>query len=393
MSTIRTPLRVLHVIQNLHYGGMERILHALARRLPDHGCEVHIAALEYLGRFSEGLEGKATLHQVGWMTPLSLLHPAPLVNVIRRVRPDVVHSHSGVWLKAARAAHVARVPVVMHTEHGRTDPVPLRDRISDYVACQWTDMVIAVAEPLARILRAQVLPSRMPLRVIPNGVSQSTGRSASTRAATRAGLGLSPGRLVIGSVGRLEPVKNYALALHALATLPPGPAPGEEPVLVIAGDGSERPALEALAIALGISDRVMLLGWRDDANDLLAAYDIFFLSSLSEGTSVSLLEAMAAGTCPVVTDVGGNREVLGPLLESLLVESGNAAGLAHGWARLLADPTLREGLGSLAHDRAVAAYSIDAMVERLVATYRELLATARPAAPAPSTRKMEGDPE
>lgn len=383
-------IRIVHIIQNLHYGGMERILHAIAQRLPSHGFEVHIVALEYLGRFSEGLGGQVRLHQVGRMPRLSLLRPGKLVDLLRQIQPDVVHSHSGVWLKAARAARLAEVPVVVHTEHGRPDPVPVRDRISDYCASRWTDMVIAVSDPLAKVLRSQVLPRATPLKVLPNGISPSRALLPAEREAVRGQIGIPPGSPVIGSVGRLEPVKNYRLALQALAALPPLPNSQGQPVLVLAGDGSERAALGALAIELGLSDRVKFLGWRDDAERLYGVFDIFFLSSLSEGTSVSLLEAMVMAACPVVTDVGGNRAVLGPDLECLLVRSGDATALAQAWSHLFMDPTLRLELAAKARDRALNAFSVDRMVESLVSLYRTLLSSSHPGRLAYSTRQFKG---
>lgn len=366
-------IRIVHIIQNLHYGGMERILHSIAQRLPSHGFEVHIVALEFFGRFSEGLEGRVKLHQVGRMPRFSLLRPGKLVDLLKQIQPDVVHSHSGVWLKGARAARLAGVPVFVHTEHGRPDPVPLRDRISDYCASRWTDMVIAVSDPLAQVLRSQVLPRDTRLEVLPNGIAPVTPLSPPERDAIRAQIGIPSGSPVLGSVGRLEPVKNYRLALEALAALPSLPRPWGDPVLVLAGDGSERAALQARAVELGLSDRVRFLGWRDDAERLYGIFDIFCLTSLSEGTSVSLLEAMAMANCPVVTDVGGNRAVLGPELECLIVQSGDATALAQAWFRLLTDPELRLTLGIRARHRVLTAFAVDHMVKSLASWYRELL--------------------
>lgn len=369
-------VRVAHVIQNLNYGGMERVLHSLARRLPPQGFEVHIVVLQYLGRFSEGLEEAVTFHQVPPMSRLSIFHPGKLIDLFRRIEPDVVHSHTGVWLKSSRAARVAGVPVMVHTEHGRPDPVPLSDRLIDNCASRWTDAVFAVSDALAEVLREQVVHDPARVRVLTNGVDVDHLRPPADRAALRAALDLPPDRLVIGSIGRLEPIKNYALALRGFARLGAGPGP-MPPLLVLAGDGSERPALEALAESLGISDRVRFLGWRNDADRLYGAFDLFTLTSLSEGTSISLLEAMSTGVCPVATDVGGNRAVLGPGLESLLVPSDDDAALAAAWARQLADPAGRVALGARARQRVETGFSLSRMVDQHVLQYRELLGRKR----------------
>jgi glycosyltransferase involved in cell wall biosynthesis len=213
-------------------------------------------------------------------------------------------------------------------------------------------------------------PARV--RVITNGVDVDTLRPPADRTALRVDIGLPTDVPIIGSIGRLEPVKNYQLALRAFARL--GATPGAPPIMVLAGDGSERASLEALARELGVAPRVKFLGWRDDTERLYGAFDVFTLTSRSEGTSVSLLEAMSSGVCPVTTDVGGNRAVLGPGLESLLVPGDDAEALAAAWQRQLADPVLRAALGTQARRRVAAGFSLTRMVEQHVSLYRELLA-------------------
>ena len=371
------PIRVAHLIQNLNYGGMEQVLHNLAQRLPSQGFEVHVVVLEYLGHFAKGLEGKATLHQVPPMSRWSLLHPGALITTLRSIEPDVVHSHTGVWFKAARAARAADIGVVVHTEHGRPDPVPLADRLIDNAASRWTDRVIAVSSPLADVLRAQVVHDSSAVRIITNGVDVQRLRPPADRASLRRSLDLPPNAPIIGSIGRLEPIKNYQLALRALAKV--GKIAGDEtaPFLVLAGDGAERAGLEALAEELGVADQVRFLGWRNDPEHLHGSFDVFTMSSLSEGTSISLLESMSSGVCPAVTDVGGNGAALGPDLSSLMVPSNDADQLAELWRRLLSNPVERTRLGQLARARVVEQFSLDKMVDQHVALYRELLDRGR----------------
>jgi len=378
LPQVAPKVRVAHVIQNLNYGGMERVLHSLARHLPSKGYEVHIVVLQYLGRFAEGLESGVELHQLPTMSPLSMLHPGPLISLLRRIAPDVVHSHTGVWLKAARSARVAGVPLVVHTEHGRPDPVPFADRLIDNCASRWTDAVIAVSETMAELLRKQVVHNPERVRVIVNGVDLDRLRPSADQAALRASLGVPPEAPVIGSIGRLEPVKNHQLALKAFARLGAVPSGGALPRFVLAGDGSERGALERLARQLGIADRVRFLGWRDDADQLNGAFDLYTLTSKSEGTSISLLEAMGTGVCPVVTDVGGNRAVLGSELESLLVPTEDEAALASAWSRQLSDADGRAALGATARRRVAEYFSLTRMVEQHAVMYHDLLRGSGP---------------
>jgi glycosyltransferase involved in cell wall biosynthesis len=352
---------------------MEQVLHNLAQGLPSAGFDVHVVVLEYLGRFAEGLEERVTFHQVPPMPRWSLLHPGALISTLRTIAPDVVHSHTGVWFKAARSARAAGVAAVVHTEHGRPDPVPLADRLIDNAASRWTDCVIAVSAPLAEVLRTQVVHDPSALEIITNGVDVERFRPVEDKGAVRSSLNLPSDAPVIGSIGRLEPIKNYQLALRALARLGEITGGAERPALVLAGDGSERAGLAALARELGVYDQVNFLGWRNDPDRLYRCFDVFTLPSLSEGTSISLLESMSSGVCPAVTDVGGNRAALGPDLSSLLVASNDVEGLAKLWQRLLSDPAARMQMARLARKRVVEHFSAHLMVERHVTLYRELL--------------------
>jgi glycosyltransferase involved in cell wall biosynthesis len=373
---VTPPLRVTYLIPGLHYGGMERLLHDLTKALPPRGFEVHVVIVGgFFGRFAEGLGDVATLHQVSAMSRWSLIYPGQLVDVLRRIAPDVVHSHAGVWFKASRAARLAGVPVVIHTEHGRRVPDLVSDRWIDNVASRSTDVVIAVSEALAEVLRSRVVHDPRRVRVIANGVDVDRLRPAPDVQALRQDLDIPVGTPVIGSVGRLEPVKNYQLALRALARLRNGDA-GPAPVLLLVGDGSERGMLEDLARELGVTGHVRFLGWRDEVERLYGAFDLFTLSSHSEGMSISLLEAMSTGVCPVVTDVGGNRGVLGAELASSLVCANDAVALAAAWRHHLVDAQLRREIGRRARARVQARFSLERMVDDHIEIYRELTTAA-----------------
>ena len=370
------PIRVAYLIPGLHYGGMERILHDLTKALPPRGFEVHVVVVAgFFGRFADGLGEVADLHQLPAMSKLSLIYPGQLIKVLRKIAPDVVHSHAGVWFKASRAARLAGVPVVIHTEHGRRVPERVTDRLLDNLASRSTDLVIAVSEALAEVLRRRVVHDPRRLRVITNGVDVDRLRPPLDASALRRDLDIPEGTPVIGSVGRLEPVKNYRMALRAFARIGELDC-GPPPLLVLVGDGGERSMLEELARTLGIAGRVRFLGFRDEVERLYGAFDFFTLTSRSEGTSISLLEAMSTGLCPVVTDVGGNRGVLGPDLASLLVPSDDDAALAAAWRRHLLDAELRRDMGRRARARVQSEFSLERMVQNHIEIYRQLTTVA-----------------
>ena len=363
-------LRVLQVIQNLNYGGMERVLADIVRRLDDSRFELHVLCLQFLGRFSEGLDAMAGLHVARPASRYSMLWPRTLSEDIRRIRPDIVHSHSGVWYKTSLAARLAGVRRIVHTEHGRTRPDPWTHRLVDGVAARRTDVVVAVSAELGRELRESLRVPASRILVIPNGVDTDLHRPARDSGVLRRALGIGADVPIVGSVGRLEPVKGYDVMLEAFALLQRNWRDGPPPVLVVGGEGSERPRLEELARSLGIAGAVHLLGWRDDVAELHAAFTLFTMSSRSEGTSVSLLEAMSAGLCPVVTDAGGNAAVLGSALHHRLVPLERPEALAAAWTEVLRDPAGRGHDAQLARDRVCQAYGLDAMVRAYDAVYR-----------------------
>jgi glycosyltransferase involved in cell wall biosynthesis len=299
-----------------------------------------------------------------------MLWPRKLSRQIASIAPDVVHCHSGVWLKAARAARMAGVTRVIHTEHGRQSPDPLSARIVDGLAAGYTDVAVAVSARLGEQLAATVVKRRAAIAVVPNGVDVNRFRPRPDSGRVRGELAIPPDVPILGSIGRLEPIKGYDVMLEALAEMVKAwPSGRALPHLVIAGDGSARPALELRQAELGIADQIHFLGWRDDVDDLLSCFSVFTMSSRSEGTSVGLLEAMSSGLCPVLTRVGGNEAVLGPDLAHRLVPTENPPALAMAWREALTDCEGRTRDGVRARLRIEESFSLEVMVRQYQRLY------------------------
>lgn len=361
-------LRVLHVIQNLNYGGMERVLADIVHGADAERFESHVLCLEFLGRYANGLEDVASLHVADPGGPGPMLWPRALTRQIARIAPDVVHTHSGVWYKASLAARRAGVRRIVHTEHGRGKPDPVINRIIDGLAARRTDVVVAVSEALAHELPATLWIGRDRVALIRNGIDTAAYRPRPDGGEIRGELGLATNVPVIGSIGRLNPIKGYDVMIEAFATLR-DMNPSTDAVLVLAGEGTQRAALAALVEARRLTGRVHFLGWRDDVHALQSTFQLFTMSSHSEGTSISLLEAMSAGVPPVVTDVGGNASVLGPSLTNCLVAPNDPVALAHRWAVFLESADLRARTGALARERVVTSFGRDAMAKAYERVY------------------------
>jgi glycosyltransferase involved in cell wall biosynthesis len=300
----------------------------------------------------------------------SLVAPTGLLRALRATRPHVVHIHSGAWMKAAYAAKLASVPRVIYTEHGREHHDPWLSRVQDHVASLGTHRVVAVSERLRRYMIRAVAVKPERVVTIPNGVDTDTFAPGASDASLRHTLQLPDDALVIGSVGRLEPVKAYSRLVAAYASIRTS-WPGRPLVLVIFGEGSDRGAIEAEAQRLGVRDGLRLPGWTDAPAAGYRLFDIFAMTSRSEGMSVSLMEAMSCGVCPVVTNVGSNAEVLGPSLREHVVPDGDEEQLRSVLRDLLESTEKRQVAGALARATAVERHSLRRMILEYERLYRD----------------------
>lgn len=211
------------------------------------------------------------------------------------------------------------------------------------------------------------------VEVIYNGVDLESYKGRD-RAEIRASLGLKEDTMVFGAAGRMMPVKGYDDLLRALAKVD---VPGVHKMLLLAGDGDERPRLEGLARELGLEKRVRFLGFRKDIAELYRAFDVFVLSSLREGFPNVVIEAMASG-CPVVaTRVGGVAEIVEHDQSGLVVPASNPEALAEALERLAGDSELRERLALAGRSRVVERFALKRSIEAHERFYAALLADRR----------------
>jgi glycosyltransferase involved in cell wall biosynthesis len=357
------------VVHRLDYGGLQRLVGAIVSHIDRERFESHVMTMSDFGPFAEGLDAVAELHRVASLRRVSMVWPASVIRKIRSIGPDVVHTHSGVWHKASLAARRAGVPRLIHTDHGRHCPDPWTARFLDGLAARRTDVVVAVSEALSRQLADTVVADPTRIRVVLNGVDTCRFHPRAVNGALRTELGISPGVPVIGSIGRLDPIKGYDVMIQALGMLRATWTEGPAPVLILVGDGPDQARLGALSERYGLRDAVRLTGWRKDVENVYAALDVFTLSSWSEGTSLALLEAMSTGVCPIVTDVGGSPSVLGERLRHRLVRPGDRAALADAWRDALRQPDRRGADGAVARERVHEAFGLATMVRQYERIY------------------------
>jgi len=367
------PIRVLHVLLSLEPGGLENGVVNVINRLDPARFESSVCCLKRAGGFARRIEDpRVVVHEMDWLGGNDPRLALRLAALLRRTRPHVVHTRNAEpFFYGFVGAKLARVPALVHSEHGRA----FDDRPSRFAVQRWmsrhTDAIFAVSGQLkADLVRHVGLPDAA-IDVLHNGVDLSRFDAPErARAALRGAWGVPDGTLVVGSVGRLAAVKNYGLLVRAVASS------GLDVHLVLAGEGPERASLAALADSLGIGARVHLLGHCDDVDRVLGALDLFVLPSFSEGMSNTLLEAMAAGLPPIASAVGGNGEIVRDGVDGRLFASDDEAGLQACLVALCRDDAQRSRLAAAARQRVRVTFDIRRMIERYEQLYERVHAGA-----------------
>jgi N-acetyl-alpha-D-glucosaminyl L-malate synthase BshA len=371
-------------------GGSGVVAAELARELARHGHRVHIVAPSLPSRIEPAPEG-VTLHRVaiedappvgsqGYAIALA----ARLTDVVLQERIDVVHAHYAVPHAAAaamcRAALGPRAPRLVVTLHGTDvppDDTPEGRRLVLRSTILSADALTAPSHALAAQARGALhLNGELPLEVIPNFVDVELFRPSPTplRASLqplfpRARVDWDEVR-VVTHASNLRPVKRPLDVLHAFARL----REQRPALLVIAGEGPKRAALEHEARVLGVQDSVAFFGAARDLVPLLQASDLFLLPSQSESFGLAALEAMACGVPVLASRAGGLPEVIAEGETGLLLAPGDVDGFAAAAHALLADESRRAALGKAARDRAEKIFRPGPIVARWEELYASLLA-------------------
>ena len=301
-----------------------------------------------------------------------------LVLLFRRLRPDIVHTHTAKAGTLGRlAARLAGVPVTVHTFHGHVldgyfSPVVTRFFIGmERALARRTDRLVTVSPRLRADLLGMGIGRPERVEVIPLGLDLERFRRARLEAPVlRASLGVGADGPLLGIVGRLVPIKDHATLFQAMALLELRDPPAH---LVVVGDGEERARLDALASRLGLGQRIHFLGWRTDLETILPELDMVICASKNEGTPVALIEAMAAGVPALSTDVGGVADLVTHGETGWLVPPGDPPAMARAIQHLLGDAALRARLAAAARPLALERHGVEGLIRRVEALYTELL--------------------
>jgi glycosyltransferase involved in cell wall biosynthesis len=384
-------VKILRVIARLNMGGPALHVAYLTAGLRERGYDTTLVA----GSLARGEDSMAfvaesrdveviRIDELGReISPLrDLVATLRLARLIRRERPDILHTHTA---KAGTVGRVAALlagrrgpPIVVHTFHGhvlRGYFGPLRSlvfRLLERWLAAHTTALIAVSPQVRDDLVSLGVAPRDRFAVIRLGIEldERVAGAQDGRVESRHYLGIPPDRFAVGWIGRMTAVKRTDDVLVAFKALRDG---GVDAVLCMVGDGPDREELERRAHELGVVRDTLFLGYQEDVAPYYAAFDALVLPSSNEGTPVSAIEALAAGRPVVATRVGGVPDVVQEGKDGFLVEPGATDDLADRLAQLARDPQLRERMGKAGRERVLSRYAVDRLVDDVDRLYRALL--------------------
>ena len=371
-------MRVCHVAMGDLWAGAEVQLLSLMRylaRLPGFECSVILFNEGRLAEELRKLPVSLTVISEQTFSPMGIAYR--LAKALRKIRPDVVHTHK--YKDSFIGTLVARslgIPYVVRIVHGLPEPfMGLRNAkmvaytAADRLMTGWfVDRVVAVSSDIERVLIGLYGSNRV--SCIHNGIDLAAVRVTTSREALRRKWQIPEDAVVIGTVGRLVPVKGHAILLDATRILQ---ASIGNVALVLVGDGPLRKDLEANAKRLGLEKSVIFAGQQDQSYDFMNMMDVFVLPSLHEGIPMVVLEALALQRPVVATRVGGIPEVIEHGQTGFLAEPSDASSLARLLQRLVEDLPMAVSIGKAGRTRVEEKFTARTMAGKTAELYEQVL--------------------
>ncbi|MFB1037063.1 MAG: glycosyltransferase [Sinobacterium sp.] len=364
-------VKVLHITYDMRIGGTEMVIKNLIKGINHELFDMSIYCIEEpIGPWgrdleSNGIQITAQARQPGFDNSLIFA----IRKHIKNNKIDVLHCHQYTpWVYGVLAAFGTKTKVIF-TEHGRfyPDSSSWKRKLINPWLCRITDHITAISKATKQALvEFENIPENR-INIVYNGILPPKVDPLKT-SELRKELKIPQDTIVLGTIARFDPIKNHRMMLEAFAlVLKDHP----NTVLIIVGDGEEHDNILKLIKLLDIKDKVILPGYEPQPQHYLALMDVFLLSSLSEGTSMTLLEAMALGKPCVVTDAGGNKEIISHHQNGVVTANNDAQMFAEGVKKLLADSVTREFYGNNSSMRYSEYFSVDSMTSHFQKFFTE----------------------
>ncbi len=374
----RPPL-VVHLIYRLDFGGLETLVVECINRMPADKYRHAVVCLTDYTDFAKKIQrADVTLHALHKPAGLGLQTHRKLWRLLRSLRPAILHTYNLGTIEYAFTAAMAGVPVRVHAEHGREASDPdgknRKHNLLRRLLIPLIDRFVPVSADLSQWLKQAIGVPDAKNTLIHNGVDTNRFAPAADRTAIAHAVGWPADSFVIGTVGRIQDVKNHAGLVDAFIRLQQlHPDKKDWLRLAIVGDGPLLPALRQKVQDAGLGDAVWLPGARTDVAGIMQTFSVFAMSSIAEGTPVTVLEAMASALPVVATSVGGIPEVVADGQTGLLAPAGDCEAFVNALATYLLQPDLAARHGQAGRIRIEQNNSIAAMVLSYTRLYDSLL--------------------
>ncbi len=335
-----TPLKILHITYDMRIGGTEMVIKNIIDGSNKQNFEMSVLCIESpLGPFAKDLMNDGiTFYELNRQPGFDKALISNIRKIIIDNKIDILHCHQYTpWVYGVIAAMFSRTKVIF-TEHGRfyPDSSTWKRKLINPLLNLFTDRVTAISKATKHALTEfENIPSRS-IKVLYNGIAPMTFDDDKAKV-LKASLGIPENHLVLGTVARFDPIKNHIMMLTAFAKVIKQHA---NCTLLIVGDGEEREKIEQCIEQLSLKNNVILAGYEPKPAEHIALMDIFLLSSLSEGTSMTLLEAMSIKKPCVVTNAGGNPEIIHHEKNGLVTPNDDADAFANAINQLVSSPQL-----------------------------------------------------
>jgi glycosyltransferase involved in cell wall biosynthesis len=365
----------IHVVQTtfgMGIGGMERMIMDLCRYTDPSKFRFTVLCLSVRGPLADQLEaeGVPVIYCENQTRIGKYLRGLELGRILKEQQADILHTHNTTaFIDGLIGARIAGVPVMVHTDHCKNYPIEWRWTVAENLASRFVDRVVAVSHHTKDELIRYEKIADSKVSVIHNGINPRLTRSGSLEA-IRQELGLRAGQLVVGTIGRLEPQKGLDLFLDAIPSVA---RDCPDVRFLIVGGGSLEQELKAQAARLGITDRVIFTGWRNDAIDVMQLLDCFVSTSNFEGLPMVMLEAMAFAKPLVATGVGGVPEIVETGFNGVTIDGRDPAVLASALTRVIRDDVFRKRLGQNSRARYEERFTAQVMAASYQQIYEQYL--------------------
>lgn len=369
-------IKVMYLVLEMDLGGLQRVVHLLINRMDKKKFIPYLCCLDRGGVFYDQLSltsvNRCVLERRPGVFDLRLFNR--LCQYVKEEKISIIHSQNGCSLYAALAGWKTRVKGVVHTDHGRLVPdkksAIWEDRFSSFMM----DRVVGVSENLTEYLRTKVNIDNKKLLTITNGVDthRFIPLSLEQRNALKVTLGLNRNDKILGTICRLDPIKNLDFLIRCFSSIAEA-VPACK--LLIVGDGPSEDSLRNYAKSLGVASKVMFMGRSSEVEKMLPVFDLYVCSSLSEGTSMTILEAMACGLPIVASAVGGNVKLIDHS-NGLLFPLNDEKAFNQRVLSLLKDPERLKRMGACSRTRVETDFNLDRFVGRYEELYKSVYAAA-----------------